>query len=98
MIEVNYFQKLLKHKYPTLYNKVIVSVNSRSNYEEYLGGDGRMRAELNYNSYKQDIIISFPNIGELYYDVSFFIRFVWNTDDVMATFDYSGTNYFKFTT
>lgn len=95
--EVNYFQRLLKHKYPTLWDKVGVSVSAYSNYEQYLGGDGRMRAELNYNSYKQDITISFPNIGELYYDISFFIRFVWGTNDVMATFDYSGTNQFKFT-
>ena len=95
--EVNYFQRLLKHKYPTLWDKVGVSVSAYSNYEQYLGGDGRMRAELNYNSYKQDITISFPNIGELYYDISFFIRFVWGTNDVMATFDSSGTNQFKFT-
>tara|TARA_R110000868_G_C10910514_1_gene764930 strand:+ start:1377 stop:1676 length:300 start_codon:yes stop_codon:yes gene_type:complete len=95
--EVNYFQKLLKHKYPTLWDKVGVSVSAYSNYEQYLGGDSRMRAELNYNSYKQDITISFPNIGELYYDINFFIKFVWGTDDVIVTFDYSGTNHFKFT-
>ena len=95
--EVNYFQRLLKHKYPTLYNKVGVSVSSRSNYEEYLGGDGRMRAELNYNSQKQDITITFPNTGNLYYDISFFIKFVWGIDNVRATFDFDGTNHFKFT-
>ena len=72
--EVNYFQRLLKHKYPTLWDKVGVSVSAYSNYEQYLGSDGRMRAELNYNSYKQDITISFPNIGGLYYDISFFIK------------------------
>ena len=95
--EVNYFQRILKHQYPTLHNKVGISVSAYSNYQEYLGGDGRMRAELNYNSYKQDITISFPNIGELYYDISFFIRFVWGTDDVIATFDFDETNHFKFT-
>ena len=96
--EVNYFQRLLRYKYPTLHNKVGVSISAYSNYEVYLGYDGRMRGELNnYNSYKQDITITFPNIGELYYDISFFIKFVWNTDDVIATFDYTGTNQFKFT-
>ena len=96
--EVNYFQRLLKHKYPTIWNKVGVSVSAESNYHQYLGMDGRMRAELNYlKPVKYEITITFPNIGELYYDVCFFIRFVWNTDDVMATFDYSGTNYFTFT-
>jgi len=95
--EVNYFQRLLKHKYPTLHNKIGVSISAYSNYQEYLGGDGRMRAELNYNSYKQDITITFPNIGKLYYDISFFIKFVWGIDDVCATFDFDGTNHFQFT-
>jgi hypothetical protein len=95
--EVNYFQRILKHQYPTLHNKVNVNVSAYSNYEQYLGGDGRMRAELNYNSYKQDITISFPNIGRLYYDISFYINFVWGTDNVRATFDYTGTNWFTFT-
>jgi hypothetical protein len=95
--EVNYFQRILKHQYPTLYDKVGVSVSAYSNYEEFLGFDGRMRAELNYNSCKQDITISFPNIGGLYYDISFFIKFVWGTDNVRATFDYRGDNWFTFT-
>ena len=64
--EVNYFQRLLKHKYPTLWDKVGISISAYSNYEQYLGGDGRMRAELNYNSNKQDITITFPNIDRLY--------------------------------
>ena len=95
--EVNYFQRILKHQYPTLHNQVGISVSAYSNYQEYLGGDGRMRAELNYNSYKQDITISFPNIGSLYYDIGFYINFVWGTNDVHGTFDYSGINHFKFT-
>ncbi len=95
--EVNYFQRILKHQYPTLHNQVGISVSAYSNYQEYMGGDGRMRAELNYNSYKQDVVITFPNIGRMYYDISFFIKFVWGTNDVHATFDYSGTNHFKFT-
>jgi hypothetical protein len=57
-----------------------------------------MRAELNYNSQKHEIVISFPgNSGNLYPDISFFIRFVWGTDDVIATFDFDETNHFKFT-
>ena len=95
--EVNYFRKLLKHKYPILHNQVGVSVSVYSDYQESLGIDGRMRAELNYRCSQQDILISFPNISGLYYDISFFIKFVWGTNDVLATFDYSGTNYFKFT-
>jgi hypothetical protein len=88
--EVNYFQRLLKHKYPTLWDKVGIKISAYSNYKQYLGGDGRMRAELNYNSQKHEIVISFP-------DISFFIRFVWGTDDVIATFDFDETNHFKFT-
>jgi hypothetical protein len=95
--EVNYFQRILKHKYPTLHNEIGISVSAYSDYQEYLGGDGRMRAELNYNSCKQDITITFPSIGELYYDLTFYINFVWGTDNVVATFDYSGVSYFKFT-
>ena len=61
--------------------------------------DGRMRAEFNYVlPVKYDYEISFPgNSGNLYPDISFYIRFVWDTNDVMATFDINGTNYFKFT-
>jgi hypothetical protein len=94
---ITYFQRILKHQYPTLYNQVGVSVSEYSNYEQYLGGDGRMRAELNYNSVKYEIIITFPNIGDLYYDISAYIKFVWGTDNVRATFDYRGDNYFTFT-
>jgi hypothetical protein len=96
--EINYFQRLLKHKYPTLWDKVGIKISAYSNYKQYLGGDGRMRAELNYNSQKHEIVISFPgNSGNLYPDISFFIRFVWGTDDVIATFDFDETNHFKFT-
>jgi hypothetical protein len=94
--EVNYFRRLLKHKYPTLHNKIGVSVSAYSKYQ-YFGDVGRMRAELNYDSCMQDITISFPNIDGLYYDISFFIRFVWGTDNVRATFNSDGTNYFSFT-
>jgi hypothetical protein len=95
--EINYFQRLLKHKYPTLWDKVGINISAYSNYSQFQGIDGRMRAELNYNSLKQDVVITFPNIGRLYYDISFFIKFVWGTDDIHATFDYLGTNHFKFT-
>jgi hypothetical protein len=95
--EVNYFKRILKYKCPSLYDKVGISVSVYSNYQQSLSSDGRIRAELNHNSSKQDVVITFPNIGRLYYDISFFIRFVWGTDEVVATFDYDGTNYFKFT-
>jgi hypothetical protein len=96
--EVNYLQRILKHKYPTLHNEIGISVSAYSDYQEYLGGDGRMRDELNYNSPVQyDVEISFPNVGSLYYDLTFYINFVWGTDNVVATFDYSGVSYFKFT-
>jgi hypothetical protein len=98
--EINYFKRVLKYKCPTLYDKVSISVSISSDYQQSLAMDGIMRTELNYHyhSSKQDVVITFPNIGGLYYDVSFLIRFVWCTDEVVATFDYSGTNYFKFTT
>ena len=96
--EVNYFKRVLKYKCPTLCDKVSISVSISSDYQQSLGRDGIMRAELNYHSSKQDVVITFPNIGGLSYDVGFLIRFVWCTDDIVATFDYSGTNYFKFTT
>jgi hypothetical protein len=96
--EVNYFQRILKHQYPTLYDKVGVSVSAYSNYEEFLGFDGRMRAELNYNSCKQDITISFPNVDSLYYDMCFYVDYLWGGNvDVIASFDFNGTNHFKFT-
>jgi hypothetical protein len=96
--KINYFKKMLEHQHPNLYHRVGVSVSAYSNYEQYLGDDGRMRAELNYNSLKQDITISFPNIGELYYDMCFYVDYLWGGNvNVMATFDYSGTNQFKFT-
>lgn len=96
--EVNYFQRLLKHKHPTIWDKVGVSVSAESNYHQHLGMDGRMRAELNYlKPVKYEITINFPNIDRLYYDICFFVAFVWSPNDVHATFDYSGNNYFKFT-
>lgn len=97
--EVNYFQRILKHQYPTLYDKVSISVSISSDYQQSLAMNGIMRTELNYHhhSSKQDVVITFPNIGGLYYDISFYINFVWGTNDVHGTFDYSGTNHFKFT-
>jgi hypothetical protein len=98
MNEINYFQKILEHQYPNHFNQISLTMNAYSNYKQYLGRDGRMRAELNYNSSKQDITITFPSrIDGLYYDISSFIRFVWGINDVMAEFDSDGINYFKFT-
>ena len=96
--EVNYFQRILKHQYPTLHNKVGISVSAYSNYQEYLGGDGRMRAELNYIPQKCEIVISFPNVDSLYYDMCFYVDYLWGGNvDVIASFDFNGTNHFKFT-
>jgi hypothetical protein len=97
--KVNHFLKLLKHQQPECYDRISVSVSSKSNYIEYRGIDGRMRAELNYNSPAQyDIEISFPNVDSLYYDMSFYIDYVWGGKiDVAATFDFNGTNHFRFT-
>ena len=96
--EVRYFQRILKKSYPGLYDSIGISVTAESNYHQYLGMDGRMRAELNYlKPVKYEITITFPNIGRLYYDMCFFIAFVWSPNDVRATFDYSGTNHFNFT-
>ena len=97
MKEIDYFQRILKHQHPIHFNKISITMNVYSNYEQYLGRDGRMRADLNYNSSKQDITISFPNIDSLYYDISTFIRFVWGINDVNAQFNSDGTNHFKFT-
>jgi hypothetical protein len=94
--KVKVFQRILKERNPTLYNKVSINVNTKSNYSQFLGLDGRMRAELNYIPQKCEIVISFPNIDDLYYDISDYVRFVWNNVDVMATFDYDGTNHFQF--
>ena len=97
--EVNYFQRILKHQYPTLYHQVGVSVSAYTNYEQYLGGDGRMRAELNYlKPVVYDVSITFPNVGRLYYDIGFYVNFVWSPEDVHGTFNYSGDHTFKFKT
>jgi hypothetical protein len=54
--------------------------------------------EINYIPVMYDYTISFPNIGTLYYDISDYVKFVWGGNvDVIATFDFDGTNYFKFT-
>jgi hypothetical protein len=47
--------------------------------------------------YKTKLIITFPgNSGNLYPDISLYIRLVWGRDDVIATFDFDGTNHFSF--
>jgi hypothetical protein len=56
-----------------------------------------MRAELNYNSpVKYDVEIIFPNVGGLYYDICDYVDFVWYNLDVIAYYDYDGTNHFNF--
>jgi hypothetical protein len=97
--KVNYFQKMLEHQHPDLYHRVGISVESISNYFQYRGVDGRVRAELNYNSpVKYKYVISFPNVDSLYYDMCFYIDYMWGGNvDVIASFDFDGTNHFKFT-
>jgi hypothetical protein len=96
--EVNYFQRILKHQYPTLHNKVNVNVSAKSNYQQCLGMDGRMRAELNYNSpVEYNIEIIFPTYNSLYYDIEFYVNFVWSPNEIQKKFDYVGRYHFKFT-
>jgi hypothetical protein len=97
--KVNYFLKMVEHQYPDDYDKLNISVSAQSNYQQYRDMDGRMRAEFKYHSpIKYDIDISFPNIGNLYYDISFYIDCVWGGRiNVVASFDYFGKNYFSFT-
>jgi hypothetical protein len=97
MVGVKSFRKILKRQYPEYYDRISVSINQYSNYSQFLGVDGRMREELNYNLKVTEVRISFPgNSGNLYPDISFYIRFVWGVDNVLATFDFDGTNYFSF--
>lgn len=97
--EIKYFQKILEHQYPTLYHQVGISIYTEPNYEQYRDMDGRMRAELNYlKPVVYEISISFPNIGRLYYDIGFYVNFVWSPEDIHGTFNYRGDHTFKFKT
>ena len=97
--KINHFLAILKHQHPDCYDRIDVSISSQSEYQEYRGMDGRMRAELNYNStVKYEYEISFPNVGSLYYDMCFYIDYMWGGKvNVRATFDFDGTNHFLFT-
>jgi len=97
--KINQFLKILKHQHPESYDRFNFSVSSKSNYQQFRGEDGVMRAELNYNSpVTYEYIISFPNIDLLYYDMCFYIDYMWGGSvNVVATFDFAGTNYFRFT-
>ena len=90
-LEINYFQRILKHQNPTYYSGVIITTEVENIY----GGDemnniivGKLRK----------ITIQFPgNSGNLYPDISSFIRIVWGGKvNVIATFDFDETNHFKF--
>jgi hypothetical protein len=90
---------MVKHQHPDCYDKINVSVSSQSKYQQFRGMDGRMKAELNYYSpVKYEYVISFPNVGSLYYDMSFYINCVWGGNvNIIGTFDFDWTNHFRFT-
>ena len=90
--EVNYFQRILKHQNPTYFSGVRITTEVENIY----GGDEMNNIILGK---LRKITIQFPgNSVNLYPDISFYIRFVWGGNvDVIATFDFDGTNYFKFT-
>jgi hypothetical protein len=49
------------------------------------------------DNYSTKLTIMFPgNSGNLYPDISLYIRLVWGRDDVIANFDSDGTNHFSF--
>jgi hypothetical protein len=97
--KINHFIAIVKHQHPECYGRINVSASSQSDYQEYRGMDGRIRAELHYNSpVKYEYVISFPNVGSLYYDMCFYVSYMWGGNvDIRATFDINGTNYFQFT-
>jgi hypothetical protein len=91
MNEVNYFLKILKHQNPIYYSGVRITTEVKNIYGEP-GINNIVVGKL------RKIIIQFPgNSGNLYSNISSYIRFVWGTNDVIAEFDFDGTNYFKFT-
>ena len=80
---VESFRKILKRYHPEYINSVSISV-----LNEY---DIRMRG------CKTKLTITFPgNSGNLYPDISLYIRLIWGCDDVIASFDFDETNYFSF--
>lgn len=88
--EVNYFLRILKHQNPTYFSRVRITTEVENIY----GGDEMNNIIL--GKFRK-ITIEFPgNSGNLYPDISFYIRFVWGVDNVLATFDFDGTNYFSF--
>jgi hypothetical protein len=49
------------------------------------------------DNYERKLTIEFPGMsGNLYPDISLYIRLVWGCDDVIANFDFDGNNYFSF--
>jgi len=64
-------------------------------YPEYV--DEVVISETLTDNYSTKLTIKFPGkSGNLYPDISLYIRLVWGRDDVIATFDFDGTNYFSF--
>jgi hypothetical protein len=49
------------------------------------------------DNYSTKLTIMFPGkSGNLYPDISLYIRLVWGRDDVIAIFDFDENNYFSF--
>ena len=91
MKEIDYFLRILKRQNPIYYNGVTITTKVENIYGGYEINNivvGKLRK----------ISIIFPgNSGNLYSNIRSYIRFVWGTNDVIAEFDFDGTNYFKFT-
>jgi len=64
-------------------------------YPEYV--DEIVISQTLTDNYSTKLTIKFPGkSGNLYPDISLYIRLVWGCDDVIANFDFDGTNYFSF--
>jgi len=89
---VKSFMMILKRYHPKYVNSVSISTLIECDYDiPTIGYVGGMRG------YKTKLTITFPgNSGNLYPDISLYIRLVWGHDDVIAYFDFDGTNHFSF--
>lgn len=92
VLGVKSFMMILKRYHPKYVNSVSITTSIECDYDiPTRGYGGEMRG------YKTKLTIIFPgNSGNLYPDISLYIRLVWGRDDVIANFDFDGTNYFSF--